>query len=107
MQATMIESCTGGKATQLISNTPFSCPFLTPRSTRPGSYRECCNSYRACCNCELATDNGFGTNVQGGFHNSVAKWVVLNSQRVVTVLHPYRLGHKKPYATHEAHPAHA
>jgi len=26
---------------------------------------------------------------------------------VVTVLHPYRLGHKKPYATNETHPAHA
>ena len=44
---------------------------------------------------------------QGAFLNSVAKWVVLNSQRVVTVLHPYRLGHKKPYATNETHPAHA
>ena len=45
--------------------------------------------------------------LQGGFLNSVAKWVVLNSQRVVTVLHPYRLGHKKPYATNQTHPAHA
>ncbi|CAL5227724.1 g10737 [Coccomyxa viridis] len=44
---------------------------------------------------------------EGNFLNSVAKWVVMNSQRVVTVLHPYRLGHKKPYATNETHPAHA
>ena len=49
----------------------------------------------------------FGPAAQGAFLNSVAKWVVTNSQRVVIVLHPYRLGHKKPYATHETHPAHA
>jgi len=50
-------------------------------------------------------EQDFGS--EGAFLTSVAKWVVLNSQRVVTVLHPYRLGHKKPYATHESHPTHA
>ncbi len=44
---------------------------------------------------------------QAAFHNSVAKWVVLNSKRAVTVLHPYRLGHHKTFTPKQGHPAHA
>ena len=43
---------------------------------------------------------------QAIFHNSVAKWVVLNSRRAVTVLNPYRLGHHKMFAPRQRHPAH-
>lgn len=42
-------------------------------------------------------------NLQAAFHTSIAKWIVLNSKRAVTVLHPYRLGHKGK----SVHPAHA
>jgi len=44
--------------------------------------------------------------LQAAFHTSIAKWIVLNSKRAVTVLNPYRLGHHKGVAKN-THPAHA
>ena len=44
---------------------------------------------------------------QAAFHHSIAKYVVLNSKRAVTVLHPYRLGHHKTFTPKQGHPAHA
>ena len=51
--------------------------------------------------CALSAD------VQALFHDSIAKWVVLNSKRAVTVLNPYRLGHHKLFTPKQGHPAHA
>ncbi|KAK9906825.1 hypothetical protein WJX75_008678 [Coccomyxa subellipsoidea] len=44
--------------------------------------------------------------VEAAFHSSIAKWIVLNSKRAVTVLNPYRLGHVKG-SGRSGHPAHA
>ncbi|CAL8462436.1 g1969 [Coccomyxa elongata] len=45
--------------------------------------------------------------VEAAFHTSIAKWLVLNSKRAVTVLHPYRLGHSGKASTGKSiHPAH-
>jgi hypothetical protein len=44
---------------------------------------------------------------QAAFHTSIARWVVLNSKRAVTVLHPYRLGHHKSFKPKQTFPGHA
>ena len=43
--------------------------------------------------------------LQAAFHSSIAKWLVLNSKRAVTVLHPNRIGHHKAFVLKHGHPA--